>query len=308
MNYASRQFGHASEHASEHASRQARGQTFWICAVATALISSLPLGAQQDLGRNGLTWSWNSAVPAGEWFRLYSVNGPLNVSRSPDNQLHVRADKRAKRGGDPAAVHFAVVRTGGGVTVCALWSDDATCDADGGHGNNIHGSNGRQNVEVTFTVQVPRGVHTQLNTVNGAIEAKGIGGELSARTVNGDVQAEASASPVSARTVNGDVAVSAGSLPVRAETVNGTIRASVGQQGADGDGKGDVTLRTVNGGIEITTPPGFNAKVDLSTVNGSVSSRYSLSYDRRRRHGEGTIGSGGTELSAHTVNGSVELH
>lgn len=274
-------------------------------ALAAQTLASAPLAAQQDLGRNGTSWRWDGPVSSGQWFRIYNVNGPVNVTASPDGSVHVRAEKRVRNGGDASSVHYAVVRSGNGVTVCALWTDSATCDESGAHGNNIQSEDGnrRQNVEVSFDVQVPNGVRSGLTSVNGNIKAVGVSGQLSAHTVNGSVDAEQIGSPVSAKTVNGDITVSTSGGPLDAATVNGSVHATLGQQGTS-----EMTFKSVNGTIDITTPSRFNADVNLSTVNGSIDSRYSLNYDRRRHHADGVVGSGGAQVSATTVNGSIKLH
>jgi DUF4097 and DUF4098 domain-containing protein YvlB len=102
--------------------------------------------------------------------------------------------------------------------------------------------------------------------------------------------------------VNGDVNVDTRGGTVSGETVNGSVKASMGSSGT-----GDMRFRTVNGGIEITTPSAFNADVRLSTLNGSIDTKFSLNFDRRRRHADGSVGSGGRQLNASTVNGSISL-
>lgn len=273
-------------------------------AVTTSAIIALPLAAQQNLGRNGTSWRWDGAVASGQAFRVYNVNGPVNVTMSPDGSVHVRAEKRVKDGGDASAVHYAVVQSGDGVTVCALWNDSATCDRGGAHGNSTHNwfGNRRQNVEVAFDIQVPNGVRSGLNTVNGNVKVTGLSGKVTANTVNGSVMAERIGAPVSAHSVNGDVTVSASGGPLSAETVNGSVNASLGQGGT-----ADMNFKSVNGTININTPSRFNANVDLNTVNGSIDSRYTLNYDRRRHHADGTVGSGGAKVVAKTVNGSINL-
>lgn len=278
--------------------------TLSVAAASLAAPLVTPLAAQQDLGRNGTSWRWDGPVSSGQWFRVFNVNGSVNVTASPDGNVHVRAEKRAKSGGDPSVVHYAVVQSGSGVTVCALWSDNATCDESGAHNNNIHmdDNDRRRNVEVSFDVQVPTGVRSGLHSVNGSIRAMGLNGQVEASTVNGSVHAEQVGSPVSAKSVNGDIVVSASGGPIEASTVNGTVNASLGQQGTAA-----MRFSSVNGTINITTPQRFNADVNLSTVNGSVDSKYALNYDRYRRHAEGVVGSGGANVSAKTVNGSINL-
>ena len=275
-----------------------------LAVLVAAPLATAPLGAQQDLGRDGTSWRWDGSVPGGQWFRLYNVNGPVHVTASSDNSVHVRAEKHVRSGGDPSAVHYAVVRGNNGTTICALWSDEATCDERGARNNSIHtGSwDRRQNVEVAFEIQVPSGVRASMNTVNGELEIARINSEVIARTVNGAVQVTQVGASVMAHTVNGDISVDTRGGPVSAETVNGSITASMAAQGS-----ADMHFKTVNGTIDIDAPQSLNASVELSTVNGSVESKFPLSFDRRRRHAEGTVGSGGPTLMASTVNGSVTL-
>lgn len=271
----------------------------------TAIAAAAPAGAQQNLGRNDMSWRWDGQVGNGQWLRVFNVNGAMNVTASGDGNVHVRAEKRVREGGDPTAVHFDVERDGNGVSICALWTDDATCDEGGPQGNNIHSNmwNRKQNVEVVFQVQVPSGVRASMNTVNGELNITRVAGQVTAHTVNGGVQVRDVGAAVNARTVNGDIRVDTHGGPVSAETVNGSIDATMASQGTT-----DMRFRSVNGGIDINAPDALNADVELSTVNGSIDSKFSLSYDRRHRHAEGTVGRGGPSLSASTVNGSVTLH
>ena len=273
--------------------------------IAAAMIAAPVAGAQQNLGRNDTSWRWDGQVGSGQWLRVFNVNGPMNVTASSDGSVHVRAEKRARRGGDPTTVHFDVERDSRGLSICALWTDEASCDEDGAHNNSIHTNewDRKQNVEVAFEVQVPAGVRASMNTVNGELSITRVAAEVKARTVNGEVRVRDVGAAVDAHTVNGDVSVDTRGGPVSAETVNGSIDATMASQGT-----ADMRFKSVNGGIDIDAPDALNADVELSTVNGSIDSKYSLNFDRRRRHAEGSVGHGGPSLQASTVNGSVTLH
>ena len=273
-------------------------------AAAAITVASSPLGAQQDLGRNGTSWSWDGPVSSGQWARIYSLSGPIKVVASPDGKLHVRAEKRVSAGGDASAVHYAVVRSGDGVTICALWTDYATCDESGAHeGDSNSGWNDRRrNVEVSFSVEVPNGVLSGLRTVSGDIDANNLSAEVRAASVSGSVTATHIGSRVSAKSVSGDVTVSAANGPLEATSVSGDVSASLGSVG-----NSDMRLKSVSGSINIGTPSSFNADVELSTVSGSIDSKYALNYDRRHQHADGKIGNGGADVSASTVSGSITV-
>jgi DUF4097 and DUF4098 domain-containing protein YvlB len=65
----------------------------------------------------------------------------------------------------------------------------------------------------------------------------------------------------------------------------------------------------VNGSIDVALPPGVNADLAASTVNGHISSDFPITVRGRftSRHLHGTLGSGGRELKVSTVNGSITV-
>lgn len=278
----------------------------YLLATAGALaLTAAPLLAQQDLGRDGTSWHWDGALPSGGSLRLYNLNGALHFTRSSDATVHVQADKHVHSGGDPRSVHYAVVRDGNNLVICAMWSDDAICDASGMHSTDHEdGGNGdrRRNVTAELSVQVPAGVQTNGSTVNGEVSVERVDSDVRANTVNGTVRVTQVTGQVRARTVNGDVTVDTRGGPVSAETVNGSVKVSMGSTGT-----ADMRFRTVRGDIDITAPAPLNADVELSTLNGSIDSKYPLDFDRDRHRGHGEIGNGSRRLTASTVNGSITL-
>ena len=282
-----------------------RTYRYVIAAACAVAVGAAPLVAQQDLGRDGTTWKWDGPLASGGSLRLFNINGALHFTASSDGSVHVQAVKHVHSGGDPRVVHYAVVKDGNDLTICAMWSDQSTCDADGMHSRrDNYNDNGdrRRNVTAEFTVQVPAGVRTNGNTVNGEVTVDRISSDVRAATVNGTVRVTQVSGDVRANTVNGDVNVDTKGGTVSGETVNGSVRASMGSSGT-----GDMRFSTVNGSVEITTPSQFNADVRLSTVSGSIDSKFPLDFDRRRRRAEGSVGNGGRLLRVSTVNGSITL-
>ncbi len=274
-----------------------------ILAVGGALsLAATPILAQQDLGRDGTSWRWDGELPGGGSVQVFNVNGALHFSQSSDATVHVRAEKHVRSGGDPRAVHYAVVRDGTNLTICVLWSDDASCEASGMRGGDRDNDRGR-NVSVEVTLQLPAGIRAIGNTVNGDIAIDHINSDVRAGTVNGSVRVTNSSGAVRARSVNGSVNVETRGGPVSAETVNGSINVSMGASG-----NADMRFRTVSGDIDISVPSSLKAEIDLNTLNGSINSKFPLDYDRDHHRGRGTVGSDGRRLSASTVNGSITLH
>jgi hypothetical protein len=102
-------------------------------------------------------------------------------------------------------------------------------------------------------------------------------------------------------TVNGDVALRGLTAEARGTTVNGDV--SIRTSGFVS------AATTVNGDIELDLPAGLNAAFSGSTVNGMIYSDFPVLLNGRfgPRSARGTIGSGGPELRATTVNGSITL-
>ena len=73
-----------------------------------------------------------------------------------------------------------------------------------------------------------------------------------------------------------------------------------------GDG---VRYSSVNGSITITLPEATGAELDLSTVNGKISTEHPVTLDGTisRRRVKATMGKGGPPIRASTVNGSVTV-
>lgn len=231
--------------------------------------------------RQGQEWSWSGRVAAGRTLEVRGVNGVISAQAASGDRVEVRASKHGRRQ-DPDDVRIEVLEHDGGVTICAVYPGrNNRCERGGGH------MNVRDNdVEVDFTVRVPRGVRFEGNTVNGDVEAMSLDGPVELNTVNGGVRLE---------TASGDA---------EAHTVNGSIMATV-------RAVGDQALRfeTVNGGITLALPGSLDADLDAETVNGSIDSDFPIQVQGRMNPRElhGRIGSGGRSLQLETVNGSIRL-
>jgi hypothetical protein len=240
--------------------------------VAAALATSV---AAED-------FQWDGQLAAGKTLEIKGVNGNIEARASSDGRVRVEATKKARRS-DPDSVKIEVVEHGVGVTICAVYP---------GRGNECApGKRGRMNVKnndvnVRFDVAVPDGVRFVARTVNGEVEATGLGAEVEAVTVNGSIHVTTSGS-------------------VRGETVNGSIRASLGTT----TWKGPLDFETVNGGITVDLPAGVGARVSAKTVNGSIETDFPLTVKGKfgKRSINGTIGGGGGELNLETVNGGIRL-
>src|SRR5574340_481550 len=106
-----------------------------------------PLAAQQARDSAGNTFDWSGQIAPGAWLRVNNLNGSIAVEPASGTTAEVHAEKTWHRG-DPAVVHFAVVKDGGDVRICALWGDNSSCDADGMHS---HGDRATRDNDVSGT-------------------------------------------------------------------------------------------------------------------------------------------------------------
>jgi len=143
---------------------------------------------------------------------------------------------------------------------------------------------------VDYAVQGPKGARLEnVESVNGKVHISGVSGDIKASTVNGATEVEDAAASLHLETVNG---------LVKAEFV----RLGIGQQ---------ASFNAVNGKIEVTLPANADANVTASTVNGSISSEFpALSVEKEFPFGRtlhGTLGQGGAQVHAETVNGAIRF-
>jgi hypothetical protein len=261
------------------------------------------LGAQQQFGRDGDVWRWEGRVDGGRWMNVFNINGSVDFAPSADNMVHLVAEKRSN-GRELDNIHYEVVQAGGNVTICAIWNDNSRCE-DGGMEQLRHNDHNENHSSVRITVQVPRSVRVGAHSVNGGVSVRDVGAEVKANTVNGGVTVRNALGPVRAETVNGGVDVNTSAGPVTAETVNGNVDARM----ASLSGNDDMTFKTVNGSVAIYVPARFDATFRFDTVHGGIDSDFPMTLSGRwgPRHAAGTIGAGGRDLRASSVNGSIQL-
>jgi hypothetical protein len=246
------------------------------------IAAGLALPARRAAAQN--EFHWKGKVAAGKAIQIKGVNGDVTaVAGSGD--VEVTAVKHAHRS-DPDEVKIAVVEHADGVTICAVYPSygrrENTCEP-GEHGHmNTHDND----VTVDFTVRVPAGVRFVANTVNGAVEAANLAGDVEANTVNGSIR------------------ISTSGL-AQARTVNGSITASLGRA----TWSDVLEFRTVNGGITLDLPADLSTEVRAKTVNGDIVTDFPLMVTGRLgpRSLHGTIGKGGRQLELGTVNGTIRL-
>jgi Putative adhesin len=242
-------------------------------ALAAALSASFVLLYAHDNVREEFHQTYPLA--AGGRVSLHNVNGSIHVTAWDRNEVKVDA---IKRGEDQKALDEAEIVV------------DARADAVEirtkypGDCHDCHGAS------IDYTVTVPRGAAlASINSVNGAVTIEGVSGAIKASSVNGRVEVSRAEGDVDVSTVNGRVGTTFARLSAKhisLSTVNGGIslglpkdvsahlKASTvhGSLSSDfdlpvrhagwgpgstldtqiGSGGAEISLRTVNGGINLT--------------------------------------------------------
>lgn len=269
-------------------------RTVGVAAVAALLVGcTIEAGHDGDFeirsafaqARSAADFRWEGTVAPGQTVDVKGVNGPVEARPSASGRVEVVAERSGRRN-DPEEVKIEVVEHAGGVTICAVYPSPDSTPNECAPGDDGRMKVRNNDVKVAFSVRVPAGVGFAGRTVNGAVDAEDLDGNLSLSTVNGGITFSTTGY-------------------AEATTVNGSIRGSLGRA----DWQDDLEFATVNGGVTLDMPDGLSAEVEAKTVNGSISTDFPLTVRGRfsNRRLTGTIGDGGRRLQIATVNGGIAL-
>ena len=257
-------------------------KTFTLAVAAVALILAVPAAAR-DLPYQESVRETFPLSPGGV-FALENVNGSVTIEAWDGNEVVIDAQKRSDSRTCLEALRLEFDATPRRVFVKAHFPDSRCREDDPRR-------EGRGQTQVEFNVRVPRSAQLDevklvngsllVDGVEGGVKASSVNGRVTGRrltgsvylsTVNGAVQGEfpflGSSDRVDLRSVNGAVQLSLASgagARVKTTTTNGSIRNDAGlpvtrgryvgstMEGKIGNGAAEVSLRTVNGAINVST-------------------------------------------------------
>ena len=140
---------------------------------------------------------------------------------------------------------------------------------------------------VSYDIYVPTRSNLEAITLNGGVSAEAVEGDLDFQATNGGIRVE---------DVAGDV---------HGETTNGGVSASL--SGSSWRGKG-LDLRTTNGGVSLTIPRGYNARLETGTSNGGMRIDFPITVQGLvGKRIQTQLGSGGPLVRVVTTNGGVRV-
>lgn len=181
-----------------------------------------------------------------------------------------------------------------------------------------------RSVSVSFNVTVPNQTNLQLTTHNGALKIKNLTGQLNGKTHNGKVTAEKISGTAKLKTHNGRIVCKEVAGNTQLQTHNGSViceevSGDIKLRTHNGSAKAfystaappvcNVSIVTHNGGVSLTAPLNFSAKVEASTHNGSIKTDLPITVIGKvtKRKLTGTIGTGQGKLRLETHNGSIKI-
>ncbi len=140
---------------------------------------------------------------------------------------------------------------------------------------------------VSFEVFVPRQSDLSLKAHNGGISIEGVRGAMDFDTLNGGI---------SLRDVGGKV---------KGRTTNGGLSVRLSGNRWEGDG---LDVETRNGGVQLSIPENYSARLETGTVNGGVNLGFPVTVQGKIEKNVTTdLGSGGATIRLMTTNGGVSV-
>ncbi|HXG86684.1 MAG TPA: DUF4097 family beta strand repeat-containing protein [Pyrinomonadaceae bacterium] len=144
---------------------------------------------------------------------------------------------------------------------------------------------------VSYEILVPRSTNLKLTALNGGISISGVEGTMEFQTQNGGISLSNVAGDVKGKTKNGGV--------------------SVALSGSSWKGSG-LDVETTNGGVHLSIPETYAARIETGTVNGGFKSDIAaLNIERNERTRavrlNTEINGGGAPVRVVTTNGGVKI-
>jgi DUF4097 and DUF4098 domain-containing protein YvlB len=210
--------------------------------------------------------------------RLDNVNGKVRITAWDRAEVKVDAIKRAQTQEALDALQIEATAKPEQVRIHTEYPKGKA---------NKHQKN--DSASVDYELKVPAGVHLEgIEVVNANVEIEGVTGRVNASTVNGTL------------TVKGLASDS------KLETVNGSVEAAFQKF----DGVKSVTLKSVNGELQLKLPSDTNAEVSAKSLNGTIHGDAGLTVTKKFPVGSdlhGTLGKGEARIKLETVNGSIRV-
>jgi hypothetical protein len=245
--------------------------------VAGRVVTSRNAASGAGEGRDEFNQTYT--LQAGATVEVRGINGPVTVETSETSAAEVRVVRTSRSASDLEYGKVTVEATGSGLVVRG--------------GGNVRGFWRRLwgigPVRQEVTLRLPRRVDFQASGVNGRVGVGEVEGSVEMSGINGRVESAGAGSHAEFNGINGGVTLAASRLP-----------------------RSGVEMSGINGGVEFRLGQGVGADVEITGLNGGVTMDLpNVTSEERSRHHRSRynarIGSGGTSVEMHGINGSVRF-
>jgi hypothetical protein len=163
-----------------------------------------------------------------------------------------------------------------------------------------------RSVSVGLDIILPDKIDLDLASHNGKISIENVTGKTNITSHNGAVIVSSVSGVTRLETHNGEIAAREISGDIDFLSHNGMVKADFAQAAAPDC---DITMVTHNGGIDLTTPRNYSAKVDVVTRNGHIDTDLPITISGKftGKNLNGTIRDGQGNLKLETYNGSIKI-
>jgi hypothetical protein len=250
---------------------------------ASALLAAVPAAgchvAVADLaGKATDEWVRSYELPPGGEISVSGTNGAIDLEGYDGRTIEVRAERTARAMTDEAARDL--------VARIAI-EEEVTPERVAIRTEGVGGILVGVSYSVKYTVRLPHSVVARMRVTNGPITAKRFGGHFIATSTNGSIVAEELSGRIEAQSTNGSVRIGLGAVA-----------------------PGGVSIRTVNGRLDLALPESGKADLSATCRNGTIQVS-GLPLDpfgeQTRRNVQGKLNGGGAPIELNTVNGSIRV-
>jgi len=157
--------------------------------------------------------------------------------------------------------------------------------------------------QVSFDIEGPAAISVDGGTHNGALDVRGVEGDVAVETHNGAVVVDTRGGRLEAQTHNGRITADYEGNEVNLRTHNGALVADLSRCGAVAG-----SMISHNGDIRVSVGDRTSAELMCRTYNGGITVHAPLStqsYSRRKL--TGVLGDGGGSLAVMTHNGGIRI-
>lgn len=244
-------------------------------------------------GLYGDDWAKTFTVAGTPDLRIETNDGSVTVKTATDGKISARVFTTGWKIG-PGEVEVREFQSGGRVELVVR------CPRTRFGFSSIHRS-------IRVEVDVPRHTNADVHTGDGAIDIRGLAGELRLRTGDGRIEADALDGSLKADTGDGHVRIRGRLDNLTVHTGDGSIEADVlpGSRMAMG-----WRIETGDGGVTVRLPRDFGAELDVHTGDGHISVDFPVTASfngRRDNEVRGRINGGGSAFSIRTHDGSIHV-